>query len=476
MTSRPNTPEAAPIPPSEDDTHQDDRERLRAKPQTFQEYLFVVLEADRPLAGGARYGLDEVDEVIIGRGRERAVTREVTAGIRRLLLRLPSRLLSSVHARIRRVGLEWHATDAGSTNGSYLNGERVAATPLRDHDVFEVGRVFLMLSGVTGAEPAPDLDAGALAAQTSAFATLHPALAVSFSELQRVAASNLTVVLWGETGTGKEVLAAALHQLSCRTGAMVAVNCGALPSALIESQLFGHVRGAFSGAWTDSAGFVRAAERGTLLLDEVQDLSSSAQAALLRVLQEREVVPVGSTRPVHVDVRFLATAPRPLERAVEAGKFRADLQGRLQGLSYGLLPLRERRQDLGLLIAALLRKAGVLESDATSLSLEFAVALFQHAWPLNVRELEQVLARGLSLARGGSIDVSLETQPLPSRAEESKSPLTAAEQQLRERLVAELDRTQGNIARASRTLGKAPMQIRRWLRRFDIDPDAYRRR
>src|SRR5262249_27731601 len=164
----------------------------------------------------------------------------------------------------------------------------------------------------------------------------------------------LSVLLFGETGTGKEVLAGAIHRTSARTGAFVAANCGALPAALVESQLFGHVRGAFTGAVRDGPGFVRAADRGTLFLDEIGDLAPPAQAALLRVLEEYEVVPVGTTRAVHVDVRVIAATHRPLDQMAERGEFRQDLYARLAGFVQRIPPLRERREDLGLLVGGVL--------------------------------------------------------------------------------------------------------------------------
>src|SRR5262249_4252107 len=161
----------------------------------------------------------------------------------------------------------------------------------------------------------------------------------------------LSILLLGETGTGKEVLARSLHALSQRPGPFIAVNCGAIPENLVEGQLFGHVRGAFSGALKDEPGLVRAAQGGTLLLDEIGDLPASSQAALLRVLQESEVRPVGSTQTVKVDVRIIAATHRPLESLIKGNAFRHDLYARLAGFRFELAPLRKRKVDLGLLIA-----------------------------------------------------------------------------------------------------------------------------
>ena len=208
----------------------------------------------------------------------------------------------------------WLLEDAHSRNGSYLNGQRVEQAVLEPDDVLDVGHVFLTIGAFAERDDVPsrDLDRAYRPDQT-ALATLVPPLEAELAELARLARSSLTILLWGETGTGKEVLARAIHALSGRSGPFVAVNCGTLTDGLAESQLFGHVRGAFSGAVGDSVGFIRAAQGGTLLLDEVGDLGGPAQGALLRVLQEREVVPVGKARAESVDVRFVATSPRPLE-------------------------------------------------------------------------------------------------------------------------------------------------------------------
>src|SRR5207302_1217977 len=189
----------------------------------------------------------------------------------------------------------------------------------------------------------------------------------------------------GETGTGKEVIARAIHAASRRPGAFVAVNCGALAPNLVESELFGHKKGAFSGATEDHNGLVRAADKGTLLLDEIGDLPVPTQAALLRVLQQREVLPLGTTKPMPVDLRVVAASHRDLEAEVGAGRFREDLWSRLAGYTAQLPALRDRREDLGLLVAALL--ARLVQTRPIRFTSEAGLALVQYDWPRNVREL-----------------------------------------------------------------------------------------
>jgi transcriptional regulator with GAF, ATPase, and Fis domain len=329
-----------------------------------------------------------------------------------------------------------------------------------------------------------DLDSSELLSEPPGFATLLPHAHPSLAGLARVATSKLPLLLLGETGTGKEVLAKSVHALSGREGPFMAVNCGALPPNLVESHLFGHVKGAFSGALRDEPGAIRAAQLGTLLFDEVGDLPRAAQPALLRFLQEGEITPVGSARPVRVDVRVVAATHRPLGELVESGDFRADLLARLSGFVHALAPLCDRREDIGLIIARILAKHD-LHSPSLAMAPAAGRRLLSHTWPANVRELEHAIVRGFTLAEGDRLEdrhllLDDAAPSLPQRgARPSKSgsmrPLSEADAQLRRDLVAELQRCNGNIADVARALGKARMQIHRWIKRLDIDPTLFRR-
>lgn len=462
------------LEPTEDER----RETSGRVPRALRTFLYIVLEADRPLAGGARFALDGVDAVTVVRAAERRVKRESRQGLEQLVLSLPGRAVSTIHARIRHEPGGWVLEDAGSTNGSYVNGARVERALLGPGDIVELGRTFLWIrsAALPADESAHDLESHELSGRPSAFSTLLPELAVAITRLERIALSSITVTLAGESGTGKELLAQAIHAASGRTGPFVAVNCGALTATLAESQLFGHLRGAFSGANAEAIGFIRSADQGTLLLDEAKDLTPSAQAALLRVLQEREVIPVGAARPQKVDVRFIATSPHPLTPAVQRGVFREDLYARLSGFCYLTPPLRERREDIGLILARLLTKLGVVESDAPRIAPELALELLGYDWPLNVRELEQWLARSWALTDAGRLDLE------PPCALTSASPAGAAEEPvlssedaaLRQRLIDELRAARGNVAQVARALGKAPMQVHRWMRRLAVTPRTFR--
>jgi transcriptional regulator with AAA-type ATPase domain len=463
----------APASTENDDT----RERNAAVPA--RAHLFVVLHCDRPLSGSSRHDLGNLNTVIIGRGSERSALRDPTG---RLDLRLPGNTVSSLHARLERGEVGWAVVDVGSRNGTYVNGARITTrATLRDGDLVEIGptllvyRAALPLPSDESLAGPPDLDSAALAALTPGLATLLPRLAEQFATLDRIAKMPIPVLLLGESGTGKEVLARAVHTLSGRPGEFVAVNCGGIAATLLESQLFGHVKGSFTGAARDEPGLVRAADRGTLFLDEIGDLPLPAQAALLRVLQEREVVPVGGSRPVKVDLRVVAATHRPLERMANEGAFRADLLARLSGYRHLLPPLRMRREDLGMIIGDLLRRAELPGAATLRLATAAGRRLFSHDWPLNIRELEQCLSVSAAVAPRGVIEaehlpISPSEVPRPGMPEDDVDDPEA----LKKALVALLEKHRGNVSHVARDMGKARMQIHRWMKRFDLDPDSFR--
>jgi len=221
----------------------------------------------------------------------------------------------------------------------------------------------------------------------------------------RVAASDANILILGESGTGKELIAGTLHRNSLRRERpFVSLNCAALTDTLLESQLFGHLRGAFTGAVVNQKGLLEEADGGTLFLDEIGDVSPAVQAKLLRVIQERDFIPLGSTRSRKVDVRFLAATNKDLEREVAAGRFREDLYYRLNVISIQLPPLRERPEDIEPLALHFLRRfAGRMSKEIHGIDPEALLALQCYSWPGNVRELENVMERAVILTVGSSI-------------------------------------------------------------------------
>jgi DNA-binding NtrC family response regulator len=241
----------------------------------------------------------------------------------------------------------------------------------------------------------------------------------------------------------------------------------------LEAELFGYKKGAFSGATEDRPGLVRAAHAGTLFLDEVAELSAAAQAALLRVIQEREVTPVGGVRPVLVDFRLVCATHRDLKARVDEGLFRADLFARIAGFVLRLPSLRERREDLGLIIAALLRRLAPDRTDRIAFSVPAARRLMTYPWPLNVRQLEQCLSAALALTDG-----RIEQEHL-RLADESSSPqplqraLKPHEESRREQLIGLLQKHHGNITAVAREMERDRVQIRRWIKQYQLRVEDY---
>jgi DNA-binding NtrC family response regulator len=442
--------------------------------------LFVVLEAERPLARGARHSLVGVETVTVGRGATRDASRSDDGRV--LEVRVPGNWVSSRHAVLHAVGGEWIVQDAGSRNGTFVNGQRVSSAIVHDGDVLQAGRVFFMVRGAPATQgPIQRDEDAAIAAAPFGLRTLLPELEESYDALARVARGSLVPILFlGPTGSGKEVLAREVHAQSARTGAFVAVNCGALSPMLVESLLFGHVKGSFSGAARDEPGLVRSADRGTLFLDEIGDLPSSSQAALLRVLQEHEVMPVGATRASKVDVRVVAATHRPLEVLSTSGSFRSDLLARLKGYTHRLLPLHERMADFGVLLADVLERVAAENAAKLTLMPDAAQALMAYAWPHNIRELYHVMASTVALGAGDVIQARhLPNEILSAAVETHHEPVASAiegdDLLLRDRLVVLLHEHRGNLTAVARAMGKAPTQIHRWTRRLQIDVDKYRR-
>jgi len=297
------------------------------------------------------------------------------------------------------------------------------------------------------------------------------------SLVRRVAPSEATVLIRGESGTGKELIAKAIHFASPRaSGPLVKVNCAALPETLLESELFGHEKGAFTGAVTSRQGRFELANGGTLFLDEIGDLPLHLQAKLLRVLQEREYEKVGSSRPVKVDVRILAASHRPLEALIKAGQLREDLYYRLNVVTILIPPLRERRSDLSLLIDHFLRRFAEKNGKTIrGVTHEARDILLRYDYPGNVRELENLIERAVVLTRDeviGSGDLPLTVQD-SGAADEQGTNLTATVEAVERRMIREaLARSDGVQTHAAELLGISDRGLRYKLIKYGFREEA----
>jgi len=300
-----------------------------------------------------------------------------------------------------------------------------------------------------------------------------------YKQIALVAAARSTVLITGESGTGKELVARALHRNSPRSqGPFVAVNCGAITETLLESELFGHVKGSFTGATGDKRGLFEEANAGTVFLDEIGETSLAVQVKLLRVLQEGEMRRVGSARPLRVDVRVLAATNRELEREVKEGRFREDLFYRLSVVTLRVPPLRERTEDLPLLAANALRQAREAGARATTMSEEALAVLNQYQWPGNVRELENTIAHAALYARGNVIT----PEDLPAKVRNEARPvepenkiqtlfkdLPSLDELERRYVVHVLQTVGGSRTRAAEVLGIDRRTLYRMAERFGIN-------
>lgn len=438
------------------------------------------------------------------RSKEMVIGRDASADICLL-----GRSISRQHARVHQRGDLWVLTDLGGRNGTLVNGEFVREVTLKHLDQIHMGEVILKfvesdaegylgyrIDGTRIGEEAPFTEGRIVGGyQIQRFADM----------LGQVATKDLSVILFGESGTGKEVFAQELHERSQRRGSFQAVNCAAIPATLIEAELFGHKRGAFSGADRDRPGIIRAADGGTLFLDEIGDMPLAAQVKLLRVLQSREVLPVGSVKPERVDVRIVCATHRDLRKLQQSDSFRGDLFARLNEFNLSLPSLRERKEDLLALCRALAKRHGRSEVRET---LPFMTGLLHYDFPFNVRELEALIKRWIALSSDPKLDVEHLTDeikermtaygvrhgiPGPERTvpQASKSPVSPlkpdlaipsgsaprsiqgaapSEQVLRELLA----HHHGNVAAVGREFGKDRVQVHRWMRRYGIDVTAYR--
>jgi transcriptional regulator with GAF, ATPase, and Fis domain len=465
--------------------YEDENERERTRgPESYPGVVLLYapnFEQFRPA-----YLFDR-PEIILGRDAANAVF-------------VADQAASRQHARIARVGDDWVITDLGSRNGTMVGGAFMHERVLAPNDEIRIGDAILKFvpSGaerftgyridgtVHGSRRAQLLTELVGGAQIDALA----------ADIERIAPTELSCMILGETGTGKEVVARGIHRASGRKGSFQAINCAAIPQNLLESELFGYRRGAFSGADRDKPGLVKLADGGTLFLDEIGDMPLEAQAKLLRVLQAREVFPLGGTVAEKVDIRVVCATHRDLYAFVKSDRFRGDLFARMNDHVVRLPPLRERKEDVYLLAKTFAARFG---HPSLTISFSAMVAMIHYGWPFNVRELESCVKRGIALGAGTLLDAThlpdaitehmksygerrridapsvlppqgTEKIAIASGGDAARPSAPPTEEELR----ALLERHAGNVAAVGRELGKERMQIHRWLKRFGIDLEKYR--
>lgn len=387
--------------------------------------------------------------------------------------------LSRRHLEISTRGDAVTVTDLGSRNGSFVNGEPLHGSQrLEDGDVVGAGGMLLLFH-----HGAPYVRR----AKNSTLVGVSQAMATIDAQIEAVAERDVTVLIQGESGVGKELVARALHEHSEKRGAFVALNCGAVADGLLNSELFGHRKGAFSGADADREGLVTSAAGGTLFLDEIGDASPAFQTSLLRLLEQREYRAVGSNHTLTTDARFVAATHVDLLGA-DSG-FRKDLVGRLARWVIFVPPLRERREDIVVLALALARR---VRGSEVELSRSLALALLRYDWPLNVRELSSVVEQAvvesgddpvLGLSRSLSDRLQPKRQSLPPPGRDGSTSATsesrmakprAASRPSRDQLIELFREHRGNMRAVARALGIGRSTLYRWLEAADLDVDSLR--
>lgn len=380
--------------------------------------------------------------------------------------------VSARHARITRTRLDgFEIVDLGSKNGTLVEGRRITGpTRVRDGALLFMGGHALMVRVLS--EAALTAIREDLQQPFGPVPTLSASMAKEVRRLRRLAGSGEEILLSGETGVGKEVYAKAVHQASGRPGRFVALNCAALPTDLVESELFGFVRGAHSQAAASKPGIIEEAEHGTLFLDEIGDMPVEAQAKLLRFLQEHTYVPLGGREMRAIDVHIIG-ATSSLAPSAHAPGLRRDLLARLGADPVVLPPLRDRREDIGTL-------AHYFLDPGHSLSKGALLALCLYSWPHNVRELEKVMReaalcaeedseiRLTDLPRGMTAQLTLDDEPSAPRRRSPRPRLDKAE------IEALLERHKGNVAEVARELDRQWAVVWRWIQQNDLDVEKYR--
>ncbi len=388
------------------------------------------------------------------------------------------RAASRHHFEVHFTERGWLLVDLNSTNGTWLDGRRIERAYLSNGSQVRAGLstiTFTSLDAELAVEPEREDELCGLVGQSMKMRQI-------FGLIKRIAPMDVSVIIGGETGTGKELVARAIHSLSHRRkGPMVVLDCGAIPPNLIESELFGHEQGAFTGATTGRPGAFERAQGGTIFLDELGELRFDLQPKLLRVLENREVRRVGGNDVISVDCRVIAATNRDLQKEIAEGNFREDLYFRLSVITLQLPPLRERREDLPLILKQALADPEVVARHGRKrISAEALSLLMAYPWPGNVRELMNVMSHVLTFSEGEEVKPDHLPPRLRGQTREGGLPFNehltfkdAKEQLLenfeREYITSVLSRCEGNLSRAARESGLHRKSIERLVKKYQLD-------
>jgi two-component system response regulator AtoC len=421
------------------------------------------------------FALPERGKVVLGRGPRAAIE-------------LDDPSISRMHALLH-VGEVFRIEDAGSTNGTRVGGRTLARGEARTvtlGEPIELGSVVVMIvlawsAGNRDTAPVEAVPEPLATDASGGVVLIEPAMQRLERIASRVAASDISVLVLGETGSGKELLAETIHRYSPRRERpLLRLNCAALSETLLESELFGHEKGAFSGALAQKRGLFESVQGGTVFLDEVGEMPMALQAKLLRVIEERKVTRVGGLEPLAIDVRFVSATNRDLEREVAEGRFRADLYYRLCGIALELPPLRERPAEIEPLALMFLRRAARAAGRRRPPTLHPDVreVLHHYHWPGNIRELRNVAERALVVC-GDDHEITLDHLPIRSMARGAftagQAPAARAAGDERQRIVAALEQCAGNQSYAAKLLGMSRTTLVKRLIEFDLPRPRQRR-